>query len=149
MRPDRKNTKTILIDLGYKGSANEFEEFYGYTVTYQELEQQSYIEFKSTMFEQINKKIKFRKDSRVGPILTIKANMYEKEIEKFEELINNNKIETIYGWVVKDVTLITDKEEKAKKEFSYEDELESDSFENESIIETEDLDNVDINSDID
>ena len=57
MKPNRKNTKNVLIDLSYDGSMNEFEEFYGFSITYQELEQQSYIEFKEMMFEYINKKI--------------------------------------------------------------------------------------------
>jgi hypothetical protein len=142
MKPDRKNTKTILIDLSYKGSSNEFEEFYGYTVTYQELEQQSYIEFKSIMFEKINKKIKFRKYGRLGPVLTIKANMYESEIENFENLINNNKIETIYGWIVKDVTLITDEDKDLEKI-----NLEESNYQDEYSIE-ENVDNIDIGEDL-
>lgn len=111
MKTNRKGTKDVLIDLSYSGSINEFEEFYGFTVSYQELEQQSYIEFKEIMFESINKKIKFRKYGRIGPILTVRAEMYENEINKFEELINNNKIRTIYDWIVKDVTIIKEEEE--------------------------------------
>lgn len=111
MKTNRKGTKDVLIDLSYSGSINEFEEFYGFTVSYQELEQQSYIEFKEIMFESINKKIKFRKYGRIGPILTVRAEMYENEINKFEELINNNKIKTIYDWIVKDVTIIKEEEE--------------------------------------
>jgi hypothetical protein len=106
MKANRKNTKEVLIDLSYHGSINEFEEFYGFSVKYQDLEQQSYIEFKEIMFESINDKIKFRKYGRIGDILTIKAEMYENEIEKFEELIQNNKIRTIYDWIVKDITII-------------------------------------------
>jgi GTP:adenosylcobinamide-phosphate guanylyltransferase len=145
MKPDRKNTKKILIDLAYKGSSNEFEEFYGYNITYQELEQQSYIEFKNIMFEKINKKIKFRKYGRMGPILTLKADMYDLEIEIFENLINNNKIETIYGWIVKDVTLIT----------SEDDNLEEKSFENEGenegeneIFTEEEIENINTEEDL-
>ena len=87
------------------GSMNQFEEFYGFSVTYQELEQQSYVEFKDIMFENINPKIKFRKYGRIGNILTVRAEMYKEEIQKFEELIQNNKIKTIYDWIVKDVTI--------------------------------------------
>ena len=111
MKSNRKNTKNVLIDLAYKGSMNEFEEFYGFSVTYQELEQQSYIEFKEIMFESINSKIKFRKYGRIGNVLTVRAEMYQEEIENFENLIQNNKIRTIYDWVVKDVTLIKEEEE--------------------------------------
>tara|TARA_B100000963_G_C22619323_1_gene669056 strand:- start:25 stop:366 length:342 start_codon:yes stop_codon:yes gene_type:complete len=110
MKSNRKNTKNVLIDLAYQGSMNEFEEFYGFSVTYQELEQQSYIEFKDIMFESINGKIKFRKYGRIGNILTVRAEMYEEEIKTFEELIQNNKIKTIYDWVVKDVTIIKEEE---------------------------------------
>ena len=81
MKANRKDTKSVLIDLAYKGSMNEFEEFYGFAVTYQELEQQSYIEFKEIMFESINSKIKFRKYGRIGNVLTVRAEMYEEEIE--------------------------------------------------------------------
>ena len=97
MKPNRKNTKNVLIDLSYDGSMNEFEEFYGFSITYQELEQQSYIEFKEMMFEYINKKIKFRKFGRIGHILTVRAEMYDSEIEELENLILKNKIKTIYG----------------------------------------------------
>ena len=81
MKSNRKNTKNVLIDLAYKGSMNEFEEFYGFSVTYQELEQQSYIEFKEIMFESINSKIKFRKYGRIGNVLTVRAEMYQEEIK--------------------------------------------------------------------
>jgi hypothetical protein len=115
MKTNRKGTKDVLIDLSYYGSMNEFEEFYGFTISYQELEQQSYIEFKEIMFENIHKKIKFRKYGRIGPILTVRAEMYDNEILKFEELINNNKIRTIYDWVVKDVTVIKEEEQEEEK----------------------------------
>tara|TARA_R110002153_G_scaffold160692_5_gene313023 strand:+ start:541 stop:879 length:339 start_codon:yes stop_codon:yes gene_type:complete len=110
MKANRKDTKSVLIDLAYKGSMNEFEEFYGFAVTYQELEQQSYIEFKEIMFESINSKIKFRKYGRIGNVLTVRAEMYEEEIELFENLIQNNKIKTIYDWIVRGVTMIKEEE---------------------------------------
>lgn len=116
MKPNRPDTKTVLIDLRYKGAMNQFEEFYGYSVTYQELEQQSYVEFKDIMFESINKNIKFRKYGRIGPVLTVKANMYEDEIDKFEDLIEKKKIRTIYDWIVSDVTIIKPEEEGEENE---------------------------------
>jgi len=106
MKKNRKGTKKILIDIGYEGSINEFEEFYGFNITYKELEQKSYIELKDTLFKEINENIKFRKDNRIGRILTIKAFMYDEEIEKLLELIEENKIKTIYDWVIKDLTVI-------------------------------------------
>ena len=110
MKSNRKNTENVLIDLSYMGSMNQFEEFYGFSVTYQELEQQSYVEFKDIMFENINHKIKFRKYGRFGNILTVRAEMYQEEIQKFEELIQNNKIKTIYDWIVKDVTILKEED---------------------------------------
>jgi hypothetical protein len=110
MKSNRKNTENVLIDLSYMGSMNEFEEFYGFSVTYQELEQQSYVEFKDIMFEKVNSKIKFRKYGRIGNILTVRAEMYQEEIQKFEELIQNNKIKTIYDWIVKDVTILKEED---------------------------------------
>lgn len=115
MKPNRKDTKIVLIDLKYKGSMNEFEEFYGFSVTYQELEQQSYVEFKDIIFENINKKIKFRKYGRIGPILTVRANMYDSEIDEFENLIENNKIKTIYDWTVNGVTIIKEEDFEAEE----------------------------------
>ena len=61
MKSERVNTKIVLIDLKYHDSMNAFEYFFGDHVSYQEFEQKSYIEFKETMFEKINKNIKFRK----------------------------------------------------------------------------------------
>ncbi len=43
---------------------NHFEEFYGETVLYSEIEQISYIDLKDMVFEKINKNIKFRKFGR-------------------------------------------------------------------------------------
>lgn len=108
MKPDRKDAKVILIDIQYKDSYNAFEEFYGDNVTYQELEQKSYIEFKELMFEKISPDIKFRKHIRIGFVLTIRAYMIEQEIEKLSKIWKNNEIHTIYGWVISNVTKITD-----------------------------------------
>ena len=66
------------------------------------------------MFEYINKKIKFRKFGRIGHILTVRAEMYDSEIEELENLILKNKIKTIYGWIAKDVTLINEEEHSLK-----------------------------------
>jgi hypothetical protein len=106
MKSNRKGTKDILIDIAYHGSMNEFEEFYGFNVTYQELEQRSYIELKETLFKNINDKIKFRKYGRIGPILTIRAEMFESELDELVQLIEEDKVRTIYDWVIKDLTVI-------------------------------------------
>jgi hypothetical protein len=108
MKSERVNTKIVLIDLKYHDSMNAFEYFFGDHVSYQEFEQKSYIEFKETMFEKINKNIKFRKFGRIGNILTVKADMLEKEIERFQKLRNENEIKLMYQWIISDVVLITD-----------------------------------------
>ncbi len=83
MKKERKNTRTILIDIEYKGNVNQFEEFYGDSVTYQEIEQESYIEFKTMMFEQINSEIKL-----------------------FDEILNNDIFKFTTDWKISNITLI-------------------------------------------
>jgi hypothetical protein len=109
MKPERHSTICVLIDLQYYASMNAFEEWYGDHVSYQELEQGSYIEFKEMIFEAISRGIKFRKYGRIGNVLTVKADMLKTEIEKFKKILEKNEIKLIYGWVVSNVTIITDK----------------------------------------
>ncbi len=109
MKPERPSTICVLIDLQYKASMNEFEEWYGDHVSYQELEQSSYIEFKELIFDNISRGIKFRKYGRIGNVLTIKADMLKIEIEKFKKILEKNDVKLIHGWVVSNVTIITDK----------------------------------------
>jgi hypothetical protein len=109
MKPERPSTMCVLIDLQYYASINAFEEWYGDHISYQELEQSSYIEFKELMFENISRGIKFRKYGRIGNVLTLKADMLKLEIEKFKNLLEKNDIKLIHGWVVSNVTIITDK----------------------------------------
>ena len=92
MKPERLSTTCVLIDLQYFSSMNAFEECYGDNVSYQELEQSSYIEFKELMFEKIGRGIKFRKYGRIGNILTLKADMLSYEIEKFKNILEKNQI---------------------------------------------------------
>lgn len=106
MKSNRKGTKNILINIAYEGSMNEFEEFYGFNVTYSELEQRSYIEMKETLFKNINDKIKFRKHCRIGQTLTIKAEMYDNELGELIQLMEEDKVRTIYDWIIKDLTII-------------------------------------------
>lgn len=109
MKPDRPSTVCVLIDLQYYSSMNAFEEWYGEQISYQELEQSSYIEFKEILFEGIGRGIKFRKYGRIGNVLTIKADMLKIEIEKFKKMLEKNDIKLIHSWVVSNVTIITDK----------------------------------------
>ena len=114
MKADRLNTIIVLIDLQYYAPMNKFEETFGDNVSYQELEQRSYIEFKESMFDKINRDIKFRKYGRIGPVLTIKADMFNAEIEKFKRMLENNSVKFIYDWTISNVTIIKDEDLSAK-----------------------------------
>lgn len=109
MKGDRPNTITVLIDIQYKSALNAFEEFYGENISYQEIEQESYVEFKEIMFEKINRNIKFRKYGRIGPILTVKADMTNGEMDQFQLILDRNEIKMLHSWIVSNVTIITDK----------------------------------------
>lgn len=92
MAKNRKGVFPILLDLHYKYPMNRFEEFYGDTVSYSEIEQVSYIDLKDMVFEKINRNIKFRKFGRDKRILTIKLDITPSE---YEELLIIQKEETI------------------------------------------------------
>jgi hypothetical protein len=87
---------------------NAFEEYFGEHILYAELEQSSYIEFKSIIFETISSSIKFRKYGRIGPVLTVKADFLKPEIDRFKKLLEKDKLQMVHGWVVSNVTIITD-----------------------------------------
>lgn len=72
---------------------NHFEEFYGETVLYSEIEQISYIDLKDMVFEKINKNIKFRKFGRNNNILTIKMDIKPNEYKKFLSILKGNTID--------------------------------------------------------
>jgi hypothetical protein len=108
MKKERSNTKILLIDIQFYESLNEFEYQFGESITYKQMEQKSYIDFKEIMFDSICREIKFRKFGRLGKILTIKAEMLKIEIDKFKQLLENDKIQMSYGWVISNVTLIKD-----------------------------------------
>lgn len=92
MAKNRKNTIPILIDIRYAYSMNQFEEFYGDCVTYSEIEQESYIDLKTMVFEKVGAEIKFRKFYRENNSLTVKADMLEKEFDLFREILSGNVI---------------------------------------------------------
>jgi hypothetical protein len=108
MKKERKNTKTVLIDIEYKRTLNHFEEFYGENISYQEMEQESYIEFKNMMFEYINQEIKFRKYGRLSKCLTIKAEMLESEIKLFDDFLKSDFFKFTTDWKISNITLIKD-----------------------------------------
>lgn len=93
MAKSRKNTTPILIDLHYKYSINRFEEFYGDWISYSEIEQVSYIDFKDMVFEMIGRGVKFRKFGREKRVLTIKSEMTTEEYELFMKIFNKEVID--------------------------------------------------------
>lgn len=106
MKKERSNTKILLIDIQFYESLNEFEYQFGDSISYKQMEQKSYIDFKELMFDNICRDIKFRKFGRLGKILTIKAEMLKNEVEKFRELLEDDKLQISYGWIISNVTLI-------------------------------------------
>lgn len=93
MARSRKGTLPILLDLHYKYPINTFEEFYGDTVSYSEIEQFSYIDLKEMVFEKISKSIKFRKFGRQGRVLTVKMDITQKEYELFLRIFREEEID--------------------------------------------------------
>lgn len=108
MKQDRPSTQIVLIDLQYFDSINAFECWYGEHISYQEIEQKSYIEFKDLIFAEICREIKFRKYGRIGQVLTIKADMLKIEIEKFKSLLEKEKIKLTHNWIISNITIIKD-----------------------------------------
>lgn len=92
MAKNRKNTLPILIDIRFYGSMNKFEETYGEHISYSEVEQESYIDLKSMIFEKINPNIKIRKFNREKNVLTLKADMLEEEYQLLRDIIAGNII---------------------------------------------------------
>ncbi len=129
MKQERPNTQIVLIDIKYHDSLNAFECHYGENVSYQEMEQRSYIEFKELIFDSICRDIKFRKHVRIGQVLTIKADMLKHEIEEFAKLLQDDKVQLIHQWIVSNVSLITDSknfEAKQKKQKNLDNDEEND-----------------------
>jgi hypothetical protein len=92
MTKNRKNTLPILIDIRFNGSMNQFEEMYGEHVRYAEIEQESYIDLKSMIFEKIDSSIKIRKFNREKHVLTLKADMLDKEYQLIQDILANKII---------------------------------------------------------
>ena len=121
MKKERDNTKIVLIDIQYEGSLNTFECEYGDNVSYQEIEQRSYIEFKELMFDNICKDIKFRKYDRIGQVLTIKADMLSHEVDRLIKMISENEVKLMHNWIISNLTTIKDgkKFEENNKKMKY------------------------------
>ncbi len=108
MKQDRPSTQVVLIDLQYFDSLNAFECWYGEHISYQEIEQKSYIEFKELMFSEICREIKFRKYGRIGQVLTIKADMLKIEVERFRSLLEEERVKLTHNWIISNITVIKD-----------------------------------------
>jgi hypothetical protein len=93
MAKNRKGTLPMLLDLHYKYPTNRFEEFYGDTVSYSEIEQYSYIDLKEMVFEKIDRSIKFRKFGRDKKILTVKMDITPKEYEEFLTIFREDEVD--------------------------------------------------------
>lgn len=89
-----KKLLKALIDLEFDGSMNEFEEFYGDSMTYQQVEQESYIDFKHMVNNAIGK-IKFRKvrDISRENSLTCRLILTAKQYEKFKAIYNGEVVD--------------------------------------------------------
>jgi len=108
MTDNKKND--YLITLNYKHSLNAFEEYYRECVTYSEIEQVSYIDFKNMFFDMVNKNVKFRKYERDGKYLMLKARMAKKDFETFNELNKKNKFSFIHNFEISNIELFKEKE---------------------------------------
>lgn len=95
MSKSRTNTIPILIDIRFNGSMNKFEEVYGDHVSYSEIEQESYIDLKTMVFEKISTNIKFRKFNREKHVLTLRADMLEKEFQMLQDIIAKKVVDEI------------------------------------------------------
>ncbi len=111
MKQDRPNTQVVLIDIQYHDSINAFECWYGDHITYQEIEQKSYIELKELMFNHICRDIKFRKYGRIGQVLTLKADMLKNEIKNFKNLLESEQIQLTHSWIISNITIIKDEKQ--------------------------------------
>lgn len=131
MKKERKSTQAILIDIQYYDSMNSFECWYGEHISYQEIEQKSYIEFKDILFEKISKDIKFRKHGRIGQVLTIIADMLPAEIQKLKKLLEDDDLKMVHNWVVSNITIIKDNGLILSQKSPDDSDLEEDSEESE------------------
>lgn len=84
----------LLLNIQFDGSKNEFEEFYGDCVSYQEIEQESYQDLKMMVEGEIGK-AKFRKarDISGDDFLTCRVEMTTSQYEKFISIHEGKEID--------------------------------------------------------
>ena len=115
MAKQSKQSINLLIDLVYGGTMNQFEEFYGESVSYQELEQKSYIELKDMLMSEIGR-IKFRKAREIitNNGLTCKLEMTKPQYDKFISIYEskdkkvNSAFSFIYGFKIANARIDTE-----------------------------------------
>lgn len=115
MSKQNKQTINLLIDLVYGGTMNQFEEFYGESVSYQELEQKSYIELKDMLVSEIGR-IKFRKAREISTTkgLACKLEMSKSQYDKFMGIYEskdkkvNSVFSFIYGFKISNARIDTE-----------------------------------------
>lgn len=110
MKNNNKNLD-VLIDIRFYESMNKFEEIYGEGVSYRKLEQETYVELKSMIFDFLGKKIKFKKcrdlEKDSNPmVLTVKAEMTNNEYEKVCNLHSENKLFFLYDFIVSNIRIL-------------------------------------------
>ena len=98
MTKQSKKNIHLLLELAYNGTMNQFDEFYGDSVSYQELEQESYIELKGMLVMEIGR-IKFRKarDIVVKNGLTCRLEMSKAQCDKLFSIYEENKNNNSYS----------------------------------------------------
>lgn len=118
-KANKKNDVKLLIDLVYDGTMNQFEEFYGDSVSYHDLEQESYIELKNVLTSEIGR-IKFRKAREIITKngLTCKLEMTNPQYDKFMDIYEcctkdrKSKFSFVYGFKITNVRIDTEPDEQ-------------------------------------
>jgi hypothetical protein len=89
----QEETVKLLLDIKFGGSKNEFEEFYGDSVSYQEIEQESYQDLKMMVEGEVGK-VKFRKarDISGSYFLTCKLEMDQEQYNIFISIIEGREV---------------------------------------------------------
>lgn len=114
-KQSKQQSVNLLIDLVYGGTMNQFEEFYGESVSYQELEQKSYIELKDMLISEIGR-VKFRKAREIITTkgLTCKLEMSKPQYDKFMNIYEskdkrlNSTFSFVYGFKIANVRIDTE-----------------------------------------
>ena len=146
---------------------NKFEEFYGESVSYSSIEQESYIDLKEMSFEQISRGIKFRKFGRQGNVLTVKMDITTPDYELFLKIFRGegndkesddnsgeevklNRFNFLHDFEISNIRDLT-REEKIRFKKSVEplddndesDDMDAEDSDIEEIIEIEDMEDMD------